>query len=66
MSRGSFDGWQGGARTPDPVINSHLLYRLSYSPTGASNRNRTHDILITSEALYLLSYAGIVGLLLHQ
>lgn len=23
-------GSQGGTRTPDPVVNSHLLYRLSY------------------------------------
>ena len=22
---------RGGTRTPDPVINSHLLYHLSYS-----------------------------------
>jgi hypothetical protein len=22
---------RGGTRTPDPVINSHLLYQLSYS-----------------------------------
>ena len=26
---------RGGTRTPDPVINSHLLYQLSYS--GSSN-----------------------------
>ena len=25
-------GWDGGARTPDKMINSHLLYRLSYIP----------------------------------
>ena len=25
-------GWRGGVRTPDPMINSHLLYLLSYSP----------------------------------
>ena len=24
-------GSPGGTRTPDPVINSHLLYQLSYS-----------------------------------
>jgi hypothetical protein len=27
---------RGGTRTPDPVINSHLLYQLSYS--GRCNR----------------------------
>ena len=25
------DSSRGGTRTPDPVINSHLLYQLSYS-----------------------------------
>ena len=27
----SFNSSRGGTRTPDPVINSHLLYHLSYS-----------------------------------
>src|SRR5438552_13333206 len=27
----SYDSSRGGTRTPDPVINSHLLYHLSYS-----------------------------------
>src|SRR5690348_2834174 len=27
---------RGGTRTPDPVINSHLLYQLSYSGRGAA------------------------------
>ena len=27
---------RGGTRTPDPVINSHLLYQLSYSGRHAS------------------------------
>ena len=26
-----FSNSRGGTRTPDPVINSHLLYQLSYS-----------------------------------
>ena len=26
---------RGGTRTPDPVINSHLLYHLSYSGTAS-------------------------------
>ncbi len=33
-------GWRnsrGGTRTPDPVINSHLLYQLSYSGRRTSN-----------------------------
>jgi hypothetical protein len=30
-------GWSGGIRTPDPVVNSHLLYRLSYTPMSAAN-----------------------------
>jgi hypothetical protein len=25
-------GWNGGIRTPDPVVNSHLLCQLSYIP----------------------------------
>ncbi len=31
-----FNGSPGGTRTPDPVVNSHLLYRLSYR--GAINK----------------------------
>ena len=27
---------RGGTRTPDPVINSHLLYQLSYSGLSAA------------------------------
>ena len=27
----SYNSSRGGTRTPDPVINSHLLYHLSYS-----------------------------------
>ena len=27
---------RGGTRTPDPVINSHLLYQLSYSGKHSS------------------------------
>jgi hypothetical protein len=27
---------RGGTRTPDPVINSHLLYQLSYSGKRSS------------------------------
>lgn len=29
-------GSRGGTRTPGPVVNSHLLYRLSYSGTGTA------------------------------
>ena len=29
---------RGGTRTPDPVINSHLLYQLSYSGSAARGR----------------------------
>jgi hypothetical protein len=32
---------RGGTRTPDPVINSHLLYQLSYS--GLSERTKTSE-----------------------
>ena len=28
---------RGGTRTPDPVINSHLLYQLSYSGLRGKN-----------------------------
>src|ERR1700738_4031204 len=31
MSTIVVDSSRGGTRTPDPVINSHLLYHLSYS-----------------------------------
>jgi hypothetical protein len=27
-------GWSGGIRTPDPVVNSHLLCQLSYIPAN--------------------------------
>jgi hypothetical protein len=30
---------RGGTRTPDPVINSHLLYQLSYSGKNAAPRD---------------------------
>ncbi len=29
-------GSPGGTRTPDKVVNSHLLYQLSYRGTGAT------------------------------
>ena len=29
-----FNGSLGGTRTPDQMINSHLLYRLSYQRIG--------------------------------
>jgi hypothetical protein len=32
---------RGGTRTPDPVINSHLLYHLSYS--GSAHKNIGHE-----------------------
>jgi hypothetical protein len=31
-----FRSSRGGTRTPDPVINSHLLYQLSYSGLSAA------------------------------
>src|SRR5687767_12620117 len=31
---------RGGTRTPDPVINSHLLYHLSYSGMNPQSRRR--------------------------
>ena len=31
-------GWSGGIRTPGPVVNSHLLYRLSYTPVTEISR----------------------------
>ena len=36
------DNSRGGTRTPDPLINSQLLYRLSYSGIGAENNGRTN------------------------
>jgi hypothetical protein len=38
--RMSFVYSRGGTRTPDPVINSHLLYQLSYS----GKRNNCNDL----------------------
>lgn len=28
------NGWDGGTRTPDPLINNQPLYQLSYIPSG--------------------------------
>ena len=43
-------------RTPDPLIKSQLLYRLSYGVNnGADCRNWTRNLLITSQLLYQLS-----------
>ena len=46
------------------MINSHLLYRLSYNPivllnSGALSRIRTDHLMITSQVLYQMSYEGI-------
>jgi hypothetical protein len=40
LARGSavLDSSRGGTRTPDPVINSHLLYQLSYSGSECDSR----------------------------
>ncbi len=59
-------GSPGRARTADPVINSHLLYRLSYRgkdissltlfcfirKNGAPGEIRTPDHLVRSQVLY--------------
>jgi hypothetical protein len=37
---------RGGTRTPDPVINSHLLYQLSYS----GKRNKCNDLRRRTQA----------------
>src|SRR6476646_2910158 len=37
----SYNSSRGGTRTPDPVINSHLLYHLSYS--GSAQKNIGHE-----------------------
>ena len=39
--RGRVDG--GGAPTPDKVINSHLLYQLSYSGSASARSRRTDN-----------------------
>jgi hypothetical protein len=60
-----------GARTPDPLIKSQLLYQLSYTsikPTrkpvsgqknGASEGSRTLDNHLGKVTLYQLSYARV-------
>ena len=52
-----------GIRTPDNLIKSQVLYRLSYTPLlnylNAQSRNRTNDTRIFSPLLYQLSYLGI-------
>ena len=53
-------GAGGGNRTPDLIITSDALYRLSYSSekNGAKGQNRTADTRIFSPLLYQLSYLG--------
>ena len=60
---GQKNGAPTRTRTLDPMIKSHLLYRLSYGCTyqrklknGAPTRTRTLDPLIKSHLLYRLSY----------
>ena len=53
-----------GIRTPDNLIKSQVLYRLSQYPIqlfscNAQSRNRTSDTRIFSPLLYQLSYLGI-------
>ena len=54
------NGAGAGNRTPDPIITSDVLYRLSYSSkkNGAKGQNRTADTRIFSPLLYQLSYLG--------
>ena len=53
---------RAGIRTPDNLIKSQVLYRLSYTPLlnylNAQSRNRTNDTRIFSPLLYQLSYLG--------
>jgi hypothetical protein len=40
---------RGGTRTPDPVINSHLLYQLSYS----GKYNNCNDLPLCTQPLVI-------------
>ena len=42
---------RGGTRTPDPVINSHLLYHLSYSGIALEISRSKHQNQPTLELL---------------
>ena len=57
-----FQSEASGIRTPDNLIKSQVLYRLSYTPLlnylNAQSRNRTNDTRIFSPLLYQLSYLG--------
>ena len=64
----SFPYERAGIRTPDNLIKSQVLYRLSYTPfcfnsilhmENAQSRNRTSDTRIFSPLLYRLSYLGV-------
>ena len=61
LNEGKKNGALAGIRTLDPMIKSHLLYRLSYERTknGASDRNRTGDNHVGNVMLYQLSYTRI-------
>ena len=54
-----FNGSAGRTRTCDKVVNSHLLYQLSYVGTkiknGGLSRARTGDLVVKSHMLYQLS-----------
>ena len=65
---------RAGIRTPDNLIKSQVLYRLSYTPLfnsfhdkilhymeNAQSRNRTSDTRIFSPLLYRLSYLGKIA-----
>src|SRR6059058_3884497 len=62
------NGSGGRTRTGDTAIMSRLLFRLSYTASGATPptldrapiRNRTVDLLLTMETLCRLSYWGSI------
>jgi|AAWO01.1.fsa_nt_gi hypothetical protein len=51
VRRGNENGSPGGIRTPDTVVNSHLLCRLSYRGMGEEMKMRIMGIHKTEEKL---------------
>ena len=54
---------RGGTRTPDPVINSHLLYHLSYSgiaPKISRSRRLNQPIHYHAMPRFAASFAAVI------